>query len=356
MFFDIKRYKKVGVYDMLGTDVAIDLGTSNIRVFIPEKGVIVDEPCVIAVDNRTDNIVAVGKQAYDMIGKTSDKISVVYPLANGVVSDFVLVEQLIKHFLKKAGSNMVIMPRVVACIPGEVTDVEKRAVVNAISTTGVRKICLIEEPVAAAIGAGIDIFTPHGSFVIDIGGGTTDMAIISLSGVSNMKSIKIAGQLFDQNIIKYVRKEYNLIIGTHTAENAKKSIGCVYPQKEICEYRIKGRDAIKGLPKAIVLNSKEVFEAISDQALQIAKMAQDILEETPPELAGDIYTDGIVLTGGCANIVGFKELIQNVTGLPVKVANEPELCVIRGVGEALKYIDNIKHNEYGILNPLIEGY
>ena len=341
---------------MLGTDVAIDLGTSNIQIYVEGKGIVVDEPSVVAVDNETMDLLAVGKEAYAMIGKTSSKVDVYYPLAGGVISDFAVVEQMVSRYLKKVSSSMVFMPRVVACIPGEITEVEKRAVVNAISTSGVRKICLIEEPVAAAIGAGLDIANPHGCLVVDVGGGTTDMAVISLSGVAAMKSVKVAGNDFDEAIIKYARKKYNLLIGKKMAEAAKIAIGCVYPREELNTFRIKGRNVLSGLPQWVDMTSDEMLEALIDLGMQIARQLQDMLEETPPELVGDIYTDGIVLTGGSAQLHGFDALLQKKTRLPVRLAEDAPHCVVLGAGKALKFIDDLDNKAYGIMNPLSAEY
>ena len=341
---------------MLGKNAAIDLGTSNIQIYAEGKGIVVDEPSVVAVNNDTMELVAVGKEAYDMIGKTSDKIDVYYPLAGGVISDIAVVEQMIRLYLKKVSASVVMMPRIVACIPGEITEVEKRAVVDAISTSGVRKICLIEEQVAAAIGAGLDIANPHGCLVVDIGGGTTDMAVISLSGVASMKSVKVAGNDFDEAIIKYVRKKYNLLIGKRMAEGAKIAIGCVYPREELQTFRIKGRNVLTGLPQWVDMSSDEMLEALIDLGMQIARQLQDMLEETPPELVGDIYADGIVLTGGSAQLHGFDTLLQKKTRLPVRLAEDAPHCVVLGAGKAIKYIDDLDNKSYGVMNPLSAEY
>ena len=340
----------------LGTDAAIDLGTSRLQIYVSGRGIVVDEPSVVAFHSDTDELVAVGEEAYKMVGRTSDRVRVEFPLNGGVITDFALVEQLVAVFLKKVSTSMVFMPRVVACIPGEVTEVEKRAVVNAISTCGVRKICLIEEPVAAAIGAGVDIATPHGCLVVDIGGGTTDMAVISLSGVAALRTLKIAGNNFDEAIMKYIRKKYNLLIGKRMAEEAKKAVGCVYPQPTSKTFRVKGRNALTGLPQWADITSDEMLEALIDLGMQITREIQEMLEETPPELVGDIYHDGIILTGGGAQMYGFDTLIAKKTRIPVRVADDPGTCVIRGAGAALKYIDELDNDGIGQLNPLIGEY
>ncbi|HEX3038562.1 MAG TPA: rod shape-determining protein [Oscillospiraceae bacterium] len=341
---------------MLGTDIAIDLGTSTIKIYLDGKGIILNEPSVIAFDVQTDEVVAIGKEAYAMVGRTSDKISVVHPLCNGVISDFGLAQYVINYYIKKINSSKVFMPRVVVSVPCQITEVEKRAVVDAISAAGVRKICLVEEPVAAALGAKVDISTPHGCLVVDIGGGTTDMAVISLCGVAISRSIQIAGNAFDEAIIKYTRRKYNLVIGKHMAEQAKNEIGCVYPRKEVLKFRIKGRNALSGLPQWTDLSSDEMLEALIEPAMQIIRTMQDMLEKTPPELMGDVYSDGIVLTGGSAQLFGFDTLISKKTKMPVHLAEEPENCVANGAGAAIKFIDDMENKAYGVMNPLSAAY
>lgn len=341
---------------MLGTDIALDLGTSSVKIYLDGKGIVLNEPAVVAVNLETDEIVATGKEAYAMVGRTSDKIQVCHPLSGGVISDFDLAKVLIETYLKRVSANQVIMPRVVVSIPCAITEVEKRAVVDAISAAGVRKICPIEEPVAAALGAGLKISEPHGSLVVDIGGGTTDMAVISLNGIAISRSVKVAGDTFDEAIIKYVRRKYNLIIGRHMAEECKIMIGCVFPRKEILTFRVKGRNAMTGLPQWADISSDEVLEALIDSAMQIIRMVQEMLENTPPELMGDIYTDGMVLTGGSAQIFGIDELIAKKTKMPVRIAENPQDCVALGAGKATKFIDSLEGNSYGILNPLSDEY
>ena len=250
----------------------------------------------------------------------------------------------------------MVMPRVVVSVPCGITEVEKRAVVDSISSAGARKICLIEEPVAAALGAGMEIETPHGCLVIDVGGGTTDMAVISLSGIAISRSIKVAGNVFDEAVIKYVRKKYNLIIGAKMAESAKIAIGCVYPRKEMQEFRVKGRNALSGLPQWADITCDEMLEALIDPAMQIVRTVQDMLEKTPPELMGDIYTDGVVLTGGSAQLYGFPALISKKTKMPVRLPEDPQDCVALGAGKAIKFIDDMENKNYGVLNPLSAVY
>ena len=341
---------------MLGTDIAIDLGTSTVKIYLDGKGVILKEPAVVAYNVETEEVVAIGSEAYAMVGRTSDRIDVVQPLCNGVISDFDLAQYLISHYMKQISGSKVFMPRVVVSVPCLITEVEKRAVVNAISSAGVRKICLIEEPVAAAMGAGVKIDEPHGTLIVDIGGGTTDMGVLSLSGIAISRSIKTAGNAFDEAIIKYVRRKYNLIIGKRMAEEAKIAIGCVYPRKEMVKHRVKGRNAMTGLPQWADISCDEMLEALIEPAMQIIYTVQEMLEKTPPELMGDVYSDGIILTGGSSQLFGFDKLISKKTKMPVRVAEEPDMCVARGAGLAIKYIEDIESKAYGVLNPLSAAY
>lgn len=340
----------------MGLDVAIDLGTSRTRIFLPNKGIVVDEPSVITINLDNNDIIAVGKEAYMMLGRTSSRMDAVFPLNGGVISDFGLVEAMISTMLKRVVSSKIGMPRAVACVPSEITEVEKRAVVNAIRGAGIRKVCLIEEPVAAAMGAGIDISSPHGSFVADIGGGTTDMAVISLSGIAVSRSIKQAGNVMDEEIIKYVKRKYNMLIGKRTAEEAKMKIGCVIPGIVTGKHRIKGRNLITGMPMWVDLDANEMVEPLRDTAETIVSNIQDILEETPPELIGDIYTDGIVLTGGGSQVAGIDTLIRIATELKVSIAENPSDCVVLGCGQAIKYIDLLNKSDRGGINPITDHY
>ncbi len=341
---------------MLGTDIAIDLGTSVVKIYLDGKGIILNEPAIVAVNVENDQVVATGKEAYAMVGRTSDKIDVCHPLCNGVISNFDLAQYLISAYLKKINSSKVFMPRVVVSVPCQITEVEKRAVVDAISAAGVRKICLIEEPVAAALGAGVDIAKPYGTLVVDIGGGTTDMAVLSLSGIAISRSIKIAGTAFDEAIIKYIRRKYNLVIGQHMAEDAKIAIGCVYPRKDLLKHRVKGRNAMTGLPQWADITGDEVLEALIEPAMQIVRTIQEMLEITPPELMGDVYSDGIILTGGSAQLYGFDQLISKKAKMPVHIAPEPQICVALGAGKAINFIDDMENKGYGVLNPLSAAY
>ncbi|MFU0833295.1 MAG: Cell shape-determining protein MreB [Oscillospiraceae bacterium] len=341
---------------MLGTDLAIDLGTSMTKIYLDGKDIVLKEPSVVAVNTETEEVVATGEEAYTMIGRTSDKIHVCLPLEGGVISNFDLAHILIETYLKKVCQSRVVMPRVVVSVPCKITEVEKRAVVDAISSAGVRKICLIEEPVAAALGAGVDISRPHGTLVVDIGGGTTDMAVLSLSGIAISRSIKIAGNSFNEAIIKYIRRKYNLIIGRRMAENAKLAIGCVYPRTDATTFRVKGRNAMTGLPQWADITSDEILEALIDSVMQIIRVIQEMLEKTPPELIGDVYTDGMILTGGSSQLYGFDKLISKKAKIPVCIAENPQNCVAVGAGKAIRFIDDMDNKGYGIINPLSAAY
>lgn len=328
-------------YLMKGTDLAIDLGTSMFKIYLDGKGIVLREPSIIATDKVTGEFLAVGQAAYEMHGKTSNRISVVYPLKNGVISNFSLAEHMIKTYVKRISFNKMFLPRAVVSVPCEITEVEKRAVVDALTSSGIRKVCVIEEPVAAAIGAGVDISEPHGSMVVDVGSGTTDMAVISLNGIAVANSIHIGGDDFNEAIIKYVRKKFNLAIGLRTAEFCKCAIGCAYPRKKLLTHTLKGRNIKSGLPEITVINSDEVLEAIIEPAIQIVRTVQSTLEKTPPELLSDIFTDGIYLTGGSANLYGLSTLISKKTKVPVVIFDKPEDCVVLGAGKAIKFIDKI---------------
>ena len=340
----------------MSVDIAIDLGTSNTRIYIAGKGKFLDEPSVVTINLDNDDVIAVGHDAYNMMGRTSQRLSSIEPIVGGVISDFYLVENMIKIQLGKANVSRVVKPRVVACIPGEITDVEKRAVVNSILSIGVRSVSLIEASKAAAIGAGLDIRSPHGRLVLDIGGGTTDIAVISLGDISVSRSMKIAGNSFDEEIIRYVRRKYNLIIGKVTAQKAKLEVGAVIKPDEEKKYTVKGRNTVTGLPQAVELSNTELYEPLSEIAVQIAGQVQDVLEETPPELVGDIYKDGIILTGGGSLIYGLDRLIGELVKIDVHIAENPSDCVINGCGYSLKYIGQEEIDENGAVNPLSMPY
>ena len=340
----------------MSIDIAIDLGTSNTRIYIAGKGKFLDEPSVVTINLDNDDIVAVGTEAYAMMGRTSQRLNSIEPIVGGVISDFYLVENMIKLQLGKANISRIMKPRVVACIPGEITDVEKRAVVNSILSIGVRSVSLIEASKAAAIGAGLDIRSPHGRLILDMGGGTTDIAVISLGDISVSQSMKIGGGSFDEEIMKYVRRKYNLIIGRVTAQRAKIEIGSVIKPEEDRVCTVKGRNTVTGLPQAVELRSSELWETLAETASLITQQVQNVLEEAPPELVGDIYKDGIMLTGGGVLLRGFDKLIEQQVKLDAHIAENPSDCVINGCGSALKYIDQAEIDENGAVNPLSMPY
>ncbi|MBQ6998365.1 MAG: rod shape-determining protein [Clostridia bacterium] len=323
-------------------DIAIDLGTATILVYTKDKGIVINEPSVVAVETSTGKLMEVGQKAHDMIGRNPDDITVIRPMRKGVISDFDSTMTMIKYILNKACKWSFFKPRVIVCIPSVITEVEKKAVVDAMTGGGARNAYLIEEPIAAAIGAGLDIAKPAGHLVIDIGGGTTDIAVISLGSMVVHTSLKIAGDEFDQDIIKYVKKTHNMIIGERMAELVKKEIGCVYPQGEQSFMKIKGRSMVSGLPMEVMLSSDEMLDALKETADMIVAGVKDVLERTPPELIGDISVSGAVLTGGGSLIKGLDKLIALETSLEVKVADDPVSCVVLGTGKALDEMKTLR--------------
>ncbi len=321
-------------------DVGIDLGTSSVLVYVKGKGIVLREPSVVAVERITGRILAVGEEARRMLGRTPGSIIAIRPLKDGVISNFDITERLLNHFLKKVvGSHIFFKPRVVVCVPSGVTEVEKRSVIDATEEAGARHTFLIEEPIAAAIGAGIDISQPRGSMVLDIGGGTTDIAIISLGGAVISDSIKIAGDKFDDAIVRYMRKKHNLLIGERTAEEMKIAIGSAYPRKEQVFIDVKGRNLISGLPQAIVVGSNEMIEALEEPLQSILESVRALFERTPPELASDIAESGICLTGGGALLYGMDRFVAEHTKVPCYVAEDPISCVAIGTGKVLENIN-----------------
>jgi rod shape-determining protein MreB len=334
---------KKGMFFNIGTDMGIDLGTATVLVYIKGKGVILKEPSVVAIDKIKNRVLAVGEEAWQMIGRTPGNIVAIRPLKDGVISDYDVTEKMLKYFIEKAcGKKRMSAPRIVICIPCEATEVEKRAVIDAAKNAGAKKVFLIEEPLAAAIGAGIDITKASGSMVIDIGGGTTDVAIISLGGIVVRASIKVAGDRFDEAIMKYIRKEHKLMIGERTSEDLKINIGSAFEKSELVTMEIRGRDLITGLPKNMEVSSKEMRMALQETVNSIADTAKAVLEKTPPELSADIAEKGIVMTGGGALLNGLSDLIQEVTHVPVYVAEDPISCVALGTGKVLEYLDKME--------------
>ena len=326
----------------LGQDIGIDLGTATVIAYVKGKGIVLREPSVVAVDSNTKDVLAVGGEARRMLGRTPGNIIATRPLRDGVISDYTVTERMLKYFINKVGGKTLFAPRVMICIPSIVTEVEKKAVVDAASNAGARKVFLIEEPIAAAIGAGIDISKPCGNMIVDIGGGTTDIAVISLGGSVVSSSLKVAGDKFDEAIVKYIKKKYNVAIGERTAEDLKINIGCVYPKIQDMEMDVRGRDLITGLPKTITVHSSEMLEAMIEPAMQIVEAVHSTLEKTPPELSADISDRGIYMTGGGCLVDGLDKLLQEKTGINVMIAQDTVSCVALGTGKALDNLDMLE--------------
>ncbi|AVP60866.1 MULTISPECIES: rod shape-determining protein [Clostridium] len=332
----------------VGTDMGIDLGTATVLVYMKGKGVILNEPSVVAIDRNKNRVLAVGQEAREMIGRTPGNIVAIRPMRDGVISDYDITEKMLKYFIGKAcGKKKISAPRVVICIPSEATEVEKRAVMDAARNAGAKKVFLIEEPLAAAIGADLDITKASGSMIIDIGGGTTDIAVISLGGIVVRSSIKVAGDKFDDAIIKYIRKKHKLMIGERTAEDLKIKIGSAFSKGENTSMDIRGRDLVTGLPKNLNVTSDEMREALQDTVNSIAELTHSVLEKTPPELSADIADKGIIMTGGGALLTGLSDLIENVNKVPVHIAENPVSCVAEGTGKMLEYLDKMGISESG---------
>ncbi len=325
-----------------GQDIGIDLGTATVLVYVRGRGIVLREPSVVAIDKNTGRVMEVGLDAQRMLGRTPGNIVAIRPLRDGVISDYDTTEKMLRYFLKKVCSKRLFRPNVIVCVPSGVTEVEERAVLDASIQAGARRAHLIEEPIAAAIGAGLDISKPYGSMVVDIGGGTTDVAVISLGGIVVSNSIKIAGDAFDDTIVKYIRKKYNIMIGERTAEDLKIRIGCVFPREEDESMEIRGRCLITGLPKTITVFSSEMMEALDEPATTIVDAVHNVLENTPPELLGDISNSGIVLTGGGSLVYGLDQRINKETGISVRIAEDAVSCVAIGTGKALDNIDSLK--------------
>ena len=325
-----------------GTSIGVDLGTASILIYVKNKGIVLNEPSVVAMNQLTHEIIAIGAAAKKMLGRTPNGIVAVRPLREGVIADYEVTEQMLRYFLEQAcGRNRILKPRVMVCIPSGVTDVEERAVKQAALASGAREAFLIEEPMAAAIGAGMDIYTASGNLVCDIGGGTTDVAVISLGGIVSKTSLRVGGDKFDDAIVRYIRREHNLLIGESCAEDIKKSIGTAYiTEKNKSNFvTVRGRDLMSGLPKSIKFSAPECKEAISEKLDTIIAAIKSVLEETPPELSGEIVDRGMVLTGGGSMVDGLPRLISEVTGLHVYLAEDPVACVAVGTGRSLAVMD-----------------
>ena len=334
----------------MATEVGIDLGTANVLVYIKNKGIVLEEPSVVAVNQDTDEILAVGEEARQMLGRTPANIVAVKPLRDGVISDYDITEKMLK---KACGSGFFFKPRIMVCVPSGVTEVEKRAVREAATQAGGKNVYLIEEPVAAAIGAGLDIARPDGVMVIDVGGGTTDIAVIALGGIVASASVKVAGDKFDEYIVRYMRKNHKLYIGERTSEDLKKKLGTASPREETITAECRGRDLVSGLPKVVEITSEEIMEALEEPLYTICEAVHSVLEQTPPELAADITSSGIVLTGGGAYLYGLDKRIQARTGMNVRIAENPEQCVAIGTGNALNVIESIESNKLNRREPYL---
>jgi len=323
-------------------DIGIDLGTASVLVYIKGKGIVINEPSVVAIDINTNKILEVGEEARKMLGRTPGNIVAIRPLRDGVISDFDITEKMLKYFIKKAVGNSIIKPRVIICVPSGVTEVEKRAVLEASMNAGAKKTYLIEEPVAAAIGAGLDITKPSGHMIIDMGGGTTDIAVISLGGIVVSRSIKVAGDKCDDAIVRYVRKKYNVMIGLRSAEELKMSIGAAFPAEEEMYMEVRGRNLVTGLPVNLTISTSDMLEALEETITSIADAVHSVLEKTPPELAADISEKGIIMTGGGCLIQGLDKLLEKRTGLVVHIAEDAVSCVAKGTGQSLEHMDVLK--------------
>lgn len=329
------------------SDLGIDLGTASVLVYVKGKGIMLHEPSVVAVDRQNGKMLAVGEEAQQMLGRTPGNIVAIRPLREGVISDYEMTERMIKEFIHKVTGFQLFKPNLVICVPSVITEVEERAVIDAGTQAGAKRVFLIEEPVAAAMGAGIDIAKADGNMVVDIGGGTTDIAVISLGGIVESTSIKIAGDKFDDAIVKYIRRKHNVLIGDRTAEEIKRTIGCVYARPEELTMEIKGRCLMTGLPRTFTVRSSEIMEAFEEVTASIVEAIHAVLERTPPELTSDISTNGIVMTGGGSLIWGFANLIATKTGIPTRVAEDAVSCVAYGTGSCL---DRLQEMQDGTMN------
>lgn len=331
---------------MLGVNIGIDLGTTSIVIYIEGKGIVLAEPSVAAYDTVSGRLIAVGKKAYEMIGKNPDTIRIVKPMRHGVVSDFTATKHILRYFLSKICKNMVFKPNVVVCVPSMVTSLEKRTILDLITAAGAAKACLIEEPLAAALGAGLKSDRPVGAMVVDIGGGTTDVAVITMGCISVSDSVKVAGNAFDEAIMRQIRRERDVIIGERTAEFIKKQIGCSYLRNAELGLTVKGKHFITSMPVSIDVSSTEVYLAMRPHLETIGETVRSVLELTPPELSADIADSGIYVTGGGALLHGIDKMLQEKTGVKTFVANDPLNCVALGTGEALAHIDILSQNGY----------
>ncbi len=323
-------------------DIGIDLGTTNILIYVKGKGVVLNEPSVVSIDNNTKKVLAVGKEAKDMLGRTPGKVRAVRPMKDGVIADFEMTEEMLNTFIKKAiGKKSLSHPRILICCPSNITGVEKNAIREIAERTGAKRVFIEEEPKVAAVGAGIDIAKPSGSMVIDIGGGTTDIAVLSLGGIVTSDSIKIAGNAFDDDIINFIKEKYQIIIGETTAEEIKKEIGTVIKDKQKQEKEVTGRSITTGLPETVIVTSNDMEEALREDVRKIILVAKSVLEKTPPELSADIAEKGIILTGGGALVRGLVQKFKNELKVPVFISDNPLTNVVEGTGILLNHLDLI---------------
>jgi len=326
---------------IFGRDIGLDLGTTSVLVSTRGKGVILREPSVVAMDKNTGRLLNVGMAAQRMLGRTPGNIVAIRPMHDGAISDYDMTERMLKEFVRKALSFALLKPRIIISVPSGLTEVEERAVIDAGIAAGARKVYLMEAPLAAAIGAGLDIAKPDGHMVIDIGGGTTDIAVLSLSGVVESESLKAGGEAFDDALIKFIKRKHNVLIGENTAEDLKKSIGCVFPRPEAVAVEVKGRCLLTGLPRVVAVSSTDILEAFEDVTGKIVEAVHNVLESTPPELVADISQNGIVLTGGNSLLWGFDKLIANRTSINTHIADDADLCVANGLGKALSWVGDM---------------
>jgi rod shape-determining protein MreB and related proteins len=334
------------VYGLFSNDLAIDLGTATTLTFVKGKGIVSNEPSVVAVqrgNNGVKKVLAVGKEAKEMLGRTPGNIVAVRPMKDGVIADFEVTEAMLRYFITRAHNRRTLVrPRIIICVPSGITEVEKRAVRDSALAAGAREVYLIEEPMAAAIGAGLPITEPSGNMIVDIGGGTTEVAVISLAGIVMSKSIRVGGDKMDEAIVQHIKRKYNLLIGERTAEDIKKQIGSAYPLEEVLTVEVKGRDLVAGVPKTLTINSDEIRDALAEPVNAIVEAVRVVLERTPPELSADIVDRGIVLSGGGSQLKNLDVLLREETGLPVMVSENPQLAVVLGTGKALDELKLLK--------------
>ena len=354
MAFDFKKLRNIN-FNFFTSDLGVDLGTANVLIYVEGQGVVIREPSVVAVDKNSGKIRQVGAEARNMMGRTPGNVVAMRPLKDGVISDHEMTVQMLQHLFRKAIKSSIFnpKPRVVICVPSGVTEVEERTVINAAIEAGARRVYLIEEPLAAALGANLPIEEANGHMVVDIGGGTTDIAVLSLNGVASSSSVEAAGDAFDEAIARHVRRKHGMVIGQVTAEEIKMRIGCVFPRPEDITMTVKGRDAKTGLPRQIELFSSEIFEVLRRPARMITDEVLHVLEETSPELVGDIAINGITLTGGGSQIWGMDQLLEERTGIPCTMADDPDSCVVYGCGKSLGWINTMQEGPINLARKRI---